>query len=913
MLSKYFVGVVNRDVVTDVTHLPSQITSSLLQVGQQDASLVLEGLSTSSAGLSAAEAAARLEEYGLNEIAHEKPAPWWLQLIQSFENSFTAVLFIIGIASLFTDVIFVAPQNRSWSSVVIISTMILLSSLLRFWQEFRSQQAAQKLYDMVQNKALILRSSWDDQSDDDSHKQKREILVADIVPGDIVYLSAGDMIPADIRLISSKDLFVSQSALTGESMPVEKYARPSEVSETLIETSKVANPLELGTLCLMGTNVISGTASGVVIATGNQTYFGSMAKSISGKRAMTSFDKGVNKVSWLLIRFMVVMVPIVFILNGFTKHSWEEAFFFALAVAVGLTPEMLPMIVTANLARGAIKMSKKKVIVKKLNAIQNFGAMDILCTDKTGTLTENRVVLMRYLNAEGVESERVLNLAYCNSYFQTGLKSLMDDAIIEKKEAKFKDNALANTTIEERTYKKIDEVPFDFARRRMSVILEKNDAHFLVCKGAVVETLRQCTQVEESGTIVPMTDELRERIKSFTMNLNKDGLRSIVIAYKPIVENKSFYSVADEESLIFAGYMGFLDPPKASAKGAIEQLAHHGVSVKVVTGDNEVVTARICQDVALDGSKVLLGHEIDGLNDEALATAAIDTVVFARVDPLQKARIVHALKAAGHTVGFLGDGVNDAAALRESDVGISVNTGVDIAKEAADIILLENDLYVLDQGVMGGRLVFGNIMKYIKMTASSNFGNVLSVLIASAILPFLPMQALQILIQNLLYDLSQLSIPWDNMDESFLQKPRKWEAQGIAKFMFFLGPTSSIFDMTTFALMWFVFGANSVGMQALFQSGWFVEGLLTQTLIVHIIRTQKIPFIQSRAALPVILLTAFIMAIGLFLPFSSLGAYIGLVTLPWAYFPWLVLTLLCYCVLTQGVKVWYMRMFKQWL
>lgn len=884
-------------------------TDFLLRIGKEDASKVIEEFQSSLLGLTFKEAKARLEKYGRNEVDYEKPPAWWMQMIYSFNNAFVFVLIVLGIVSFFTDIVFVDPTERDWTKVVIIFTMVFLSSLLRFWQEFQSQKAVSKLQKMVKNRALVIRQFWEDDEDaikvqDDDNK--REILISHIVPGDIVYLSAGDMIPADIRLISSKDLFVSQSVLTGESMPVEKYANLSEVSESFEEQKEISNPLELGTLCFMGTNVISGSAVGIVVATGNKTYFGSIAKNLAKRRELTSFDIGINRVSLILVRFIVVMVLIVFIINGFTKNNWLQAFLFAISIAVGLTPEMLPMVVATNLAKGAIKMSKKKVIVKRLNAIQNLGAMDVLCTDKTGTLTENRIVLSRYFDSEGRESERILSLAYINSYFQTGLKNLMDIAIIERMEREYDYQ-------DERSCRKIDEIPFDFTRRRMSVVVEKDNQHILICKGAVSEILKQCTMIEKNGQILLMSDEDRARVKDFTVRLNKDGLRVIAVSYKNVPKRKKFYSIKDEDNLIFVGYIAFFDPPKESAKEALLKIAHRGIKIKIITGDNEIVAEKICKEVNLKVEKILLGSDIDSMSDDELALAAEDTTIFARVNPLQKSRIIKALKSNNHTVGYLGDGINDAAALYEADVGISVDNGVDIAKETADIIILENDLLLIEKGVVEGRIVFGNIMKYIKMAVSSNFGNVLSVLVASIFLPFLPMLPVQLLIQNLLYDLSQTSLPWDTMDKDFLQKPRKWDATDITRFMIYIGPTSSIFDIITFIIMWFVFKANSPAVQSLFQSGWFVEGLVTQTLIIHIIRTQKIPFIQSRASAPVFILTIGVMIVGIILPFTKLGLHVGLQPLPLAYFAWLFLILLSYCILKQFMKVWYISRFGKWL
>jgi Mg2+-importing ATPase len=664
------------------------------------------------------------------------------------------------------------------------------------------------------------------------------------------------------------------------------------------------DPLDLTSVCYMGTNVVSGTASAVVVATGARSYLGSLAHSMGGQRVQTSFDRGVSSVSWLLLRFMAVMVPVVFLINGLDKHNWTEAFLFALSIAVGLTPEMLPLIVTANLAKGALAMSRRKVVVKRLNAIQNFGAMDVLCTDKTGTLTLDKIVLERHLDLDGEESDEALEYGYLNSRFQTGLKNLMDKAVLAHR-----DLEAAATR-----YRVVDEIPFDFQRRRMSVVVaDGGGEHLLICKGAVEEMLSICAFAKVGDVTEPMTEERRREIKAMTHRLNEDGLRVLVVAARRQPAHESPYSVADESGLVAVGCLAFLDPPKDSAATAIRALHSHGVAVKVVTGDNEAVTRKICREVGLDVSHSVQGRDIETLDDAALDALVARVTVFAKMSPLQKARVVRSLQRLGHTVGFLGDGINDAPALHDADVGISVDTATDIAKESADIILLEKNLMVLEEGVIEGRITFGNIMKYIKMTASSNFGNVFSVLVASAFLPFLPMLPLQILVQNLLYDISQLSIPFDRMDEEYLSKPRRWDAGDIGRFMAWVGPVSSIFDITTFWLMWHYFGANTPARQSLFQSGWFIEGLLSQTLIVHMIRTRRIPFVQSVAAAPVLGLTIAVIVIGMLIPFSALGAKIGMVPLPPLYFAWLALTLVSYCVLTQLMKVLYIRRYGRWL
>lgn len=884
--------------------LSKETAELLLAVGKSSIGDSFNILTSQKDGLTHKEALARIQKYGENKITQIKPPSWWVQLIKAFITPFTLILIGIGATSYATDILF-AEGEKDWTKVVILLTMIILSGTLRFWQEFRSQKEAEKLKALVQNKALVSRKDWND----DNKETKREINVSDLVPGDIVHLSAGDMIPADIRLIESDDFFVSESSLTGESTPVEKFAQPI-TKEERIEAKKdtdTRNPLELNTLCFLGTNVVSGSATGIIITTGAQTYFGTIAQTIVGERPQTSFDIGVNKTSWILVYFIFVMVPIVFILNGITKNDWHEAFFFALAVAVGITPEMLPLIVTTNLAKGALSMSKKKVVVKRLNAIQNFGAMDIFCTDKTGTITENRVVLVRHLDPMGHESERALRTAYLNSYFQTGLKNLIDQAVIESMEKEFSPER-------ERSYKKIDEVPFDFTRRRMSVIVEKESLHrVLICKGAVEEILERCTHIEIGGNPVPITSLTKEQSFEITQNLNSNGLRVVAVAYKPVPKTKHIYSIEDEQDLILVGYVGFLDPPKASARESIDLLEDHGIRVKIITGDNEIVTARVARDVGLDGDKILLGEEIALLSDKELVERVEDISIFAKIAPAQKARIIEALKQCGHTVGFMGDGINDAPAMRVADVGVSVDTAVDIAKDAADIILLKNDLHVLDEGVIEGRTVFGNILKYIKMASSSNFGNMLSILVASVALPFLPMLPVQILIQNLLYDISQISIPWDHMDAEFLKTPRKWEAGGITRFMLLVGPTSSVFDIITYVVLWFVFSANTIGAQSFFQTGWFIEGLVSQVLIVHMIRTQKIPFIQSRASLPVLLMTTMIIFLGIAIPFTKLGAGIGLTQLPLVYFAILALILVNYIGLVHVVKMLYIRKYKSWL
>lgn len=842
---------------------------------QPEISAVLQDFGTGLAGLSAEAVQQRLEEFGPNAPVREKPVRWWTHLLHAFNNAF--ILLLIALAA-------VAALTRDHEAALIITVMVAASMVLRFSQEYRSNLAAEKLKEMVETTATVTRGGM-----------KQEIPVDEIVPGDIVHLSAGDMIPADLRLITAKDLFVSQAALTGEAMPVEKFANGAPQTEgSLLDDPR---------LCFMGSNVISGAGAAVAVATGAQTVFGSLARQVSSRRVETEFDRGVSRVSRILIRFTLVMVPVVFFINGSTKGDWTQSFFFALSVAVGLTPEMLPMIVTANLARGAVNMSRRKVIVKRLPSIQDLGAMDVLCSDKTGTLTLGRVILERHLDVLGRESEKVLQLAYVNSYYQTGLKNLLDAAILEHAEL---ESGLRVAT----GYRLVDEIPFDFKRRRMSVAVETEKREvLLITKGAVEEVLRCCRTVEIDRQPLPLKYDRRDEAYRLAGVLNAEGFRVIAVAYRRFPLDRTSFSRADETEMTLAGFMAFLDPPKESAAPALRALMENGVAVKVITGDNEIVTARVCREVGLSADGILVGSDIERMSDAELAEAASRATVFARVAPEAKARIVRALQARGAVVGFLGDGINDAPALRQADVGISVNTAVDIARESADIILLEKSLLVLEEGVLEGRRTFGNIFKYIRMGASSNFGNVFSVLGASLWLPFLPMLPLQLLVQNLLYDLSQAGIPFDAMDEEFLKKPRRWDGSAIARFMLFLGPVSSLFDYATFALLWFVFQADSPDKQSLFQSAWFVEGLLSQTLIVHIIRTRRVPFLQSRASGALLFTTGIVIAAGLAIPFTRLGTSLGMQPLPAAYFPWLLVILVSYCALAQTVKRWYDRRF----
>lgn len=847
---------------------------------------------TTPSGLSSDEVERRQAQYGRNEVEHERRKNPVTMFIRAFINPFIGILTLLIVVSYVLDVWTAAPEEKEWTTILIIATMILLSVIIRFCQDWRASRSSEALRKMVKNTCSVKRAG----------REVEELPIEELVPGDIVTLAAGDMIPADVRVIETKDLFVSQSSLTGESEPIEK--RPDARGRKYVRGSVV----ELDNICYMGSNVISGSATAVVFGTGGNTYLGTIARAIVGHRAATAFDRGIARVSLLLIRFMLIMVPFVFLVNGITKGDWLEAFIFAVSVAVGLTPEMLPMIVTANLSKGAVAMSRKKVIVKDLNAIQNFGAMNILCTDKTGTLTCDQIVLERYINADGSadDSRRILRHAYFNSFFQTGLKNLMDRAIL----AHVRELELESMKDD---YRKVDEIPFDFTRRRMSVVVEdRTGKRQIVTKGAVEEMLEICSYTEEGGAVRELTPERIATAKAICERMNHQGLRVLAVAHRSFLGKEDNFSVGDERDMVLIGFLAFLDPPKPSAESAIRQLQNYGIEVKVLSGDNDAVVRTVARQVGITG-KALTGRELEELEGEELRRAVQEASVFSKVTPLQKTQIITLLQEAQHTVGFLGDGINDAAALRQSDIGISVDSAVDIAKESADIILLEKDLMVLKEGVVEGRRTFGNIVKYIKMTASSNFGNMFSVMAASAFLPFLPMMPIHLLVQNLLYDISQTTIPFDRMDAEYLRKPRKWDASGLSRFMIWIGPISSIFDLTTYLLMWYLFKCRSAEMQALFQSGWFVEGLLSQTLIVHMIRTRKIPFIQSRASWPVMAMTFAIMAFGIAIPFTPFGASIGLVALPWSYFPWLAATLTAYCVLTQVIKNRYVKRFNSWL
>lgn len=870
-----------RPLLHTLVPRPPVLTPDLQAAAAGTPAQALRDLQSGPEGLDAAEAARRRARDGPNDVAHEPPLPAWLHLWRCYLNPFNLLLTALAALSFF---------SADVRATVVIGTMVGLATVIRFVQEGRSQRAAEGLRALVSTHATVLRPGLG----------AVQAPLRELVAGDVVTLSAGDMVPADCRLLASRDLFLAQAAMTGESLPVEKFAEAPPGLE-----AAPADVLAQPSLVFMGTDVVSGSATALVLATGARSWFGTLAAHATAtETAPNAFQAGVNSVSWLLIRFAAVMVPIVFVVSGWSQGSWLQAFLFALSVAVGLTPEMLPMIVTTTLAKGALALARRKVVVKRLDAIQNFGAMDVLCTDKTGTLTQDRIVLARHVDAFGADSATVLDHAYLNSHYQTGLKNLLDRAVLAHVE-KPAELQLADA------WRKVDEVPFDFQRRRMSVVVAALEGgqdrhHVLVCKGAVEEVLAACTRVQAAGPL-PLDAALRARTHAVAEALGAEGLRVVAVAERTLPPGQTAYGVADERDLVLLGYIAFLDPPKDSAAPALRALAAHGIAVKVLTGDHEAVTRHVCGLVGLPAERLLLGAQVEQLDDAALQAAAASHDVFARLTPLHKERVVRALRAGGRVVGFLGDGINDAPALRAADIGISVDGAVDIAKEAADIILLEKSLAVLDDGVVEGRTTFCNLLKYIRMTASSNFGNVLSVLVASAFLPFLPMLPLQLLVQNLLYDFGQTGIPFDRVDAALVERPLQWKPAEIGRFMRCFGPLSSVFDIATFALMWWVFGADSPARQALFQSGWFVVGLLTQTLVVHLLRTPGLPWGAGRPSALLLAVSGAIAGVGLWLPQGPLAGWFGLVPLPPAYFGWLLALLCGYGALVTLVKRAYVR------
>ncbi|MDR3298298.1 MAG: magnesium-translocating P-type ATPase [Candidatus Nomurabacteria bacterium] len=874
----------------------------LLETASLTPDTVLEKYNVTLSGRSTREVERLQDIYGKNVITKQNKDSTAKRLFRAFIDPFIMVLIILAAISFVTDVLMAAPGQKDPWSVVIVMVMVLIAGILQFVQESRSNSAAEKLSAMVETTIAVQRDG----------KDAAEIPIDEIVIGDIITLAAGDMVPADLRIIQAKDLFVSQSSLTGESEPTEKFS--------ITRNTSGKEPLEMDNLAFMGSTVISGSALAVTINIGDSTIFGSIAKQLSNKKPPTSFEKGISSVSWLLIRFMMVMVPVVFILGGFRSGSWMDAFLFALSVAVGLTPAMLPTIVAAGLARGATALSKKKVIVKDLNSIQNFGAMDILCTDKTGTLTQDKVTLMYSLNVRGSEDPHVLKHAFLNSYYQTGLKNLMDIAVLDYAKSHPEIDNLSN-------YQKLDEIPFDFARRRMSVVVQDNlNKIQMITKGAIEEMLAICSHADIDGTVIPITPELHNAILAKVKNYNEDGMRVLGIAHKTEPSTDNTFSVADENNMVLIGYLAFLDPPKESSATAIKTLRDYGVEVKILTGDNEAVTRAVCRKVGISVGKIILGTDVEARTDEVLDTIVEKSAVFAKLSPQQKSRVVAALRRRGHTVGYMGDGINDAAAMKQADVGISVDTAVDIAKESANIILLDKDLMVLEEGIIEGRKTYANIIKYIKMTISSNFGNILSILAASAFLPFLPMLPLQLLVLNLIYDISCIAIPWDNVDPEFLKIPRKWNASSISKFMFWFGPISSFFDITTFLALYFwicpamcggayhtISADAQIQFAAIFHTGWFIESLWSQTLVIHMIRTPKIPFFQSRASIQVLLLGLAGISVGTILPYIPIGAILNMSPLPFTFYALLAATVIAYIILTTIVKKLYIHRYKELL
>ncbi|HZJ58129.1 MAG TPA: magnesium-translocating P-type ATPase [Clostridia bacterium] len=885
-----------------------EVSERLIRISKSHASEIYDMLESSPKGKTEAQVISARNLYGENIIIYDKDNTLAKRLAQAFINPFTLILIALAIVSIFTDIILADPAEKDITTVMIITVMVLIAGVLRFVQETRSGNAAEKLLEMIETTANIERAGVG----------AKEIPLDEIVVGDIVHLSAGDMIPADIRILEAKDLFVSQSALTGESKTVEKISAVSDNDGPI---------LAMNNLAFMGTNVVSGFSKGIVVSTGSDTIFGEIAQALNKEPTVTSFEKGVNSVSWVLIRFMLVMVPIVFFINGITKGDWLGALLFAISIAVGLTPEMLPMIVTTGLAKGSVAMSKKKVIIKNLNSIQNLGAIDILCTDKTGTLTEDKVRLQYHLDIDGNSDTRVLRHGFLNSYYQTGLKNLLDEAIIDKTmELRDSDGNIERSITR---YTKVDEVPFDFDRRRMSVVVEDETGKTqMITKGAVEEMLAISGYVEYKGEVTELTEEKKKIVLDRVSDLNNNGMRVLAVSQKTNPSPVGEFSVSDESDMVLIGYLAFLDPPKESAMDAIKALKFHGVTVKILTGDNEEVTKSVCRQLKIEFDRVYIGSDIDGLSDHELTELAEKTTVFAKLSPTQKARIINVLRDMGHSVGYMGDGINDAAALEASDVGISVDNAVDIAKESADVILLEKDLNVLENGIVEGRKTYANIIKYIKLTASSNFGNVFSVLVASAFLPFLPMASLHLILLNLIYDISCIGLPWDNVDEDFLERPKAWDASSISKFMLWIGPTSSVFDITTYLLMYYIISPMFTGgllfhqltdpkmialYIAVFQAGWFVESMWSQTLVIHMIRTPKIPFIQSRASAQLTLLTFAGIVLLTIIPFTSFGASVGLAPLPAIYFLYLALTIFLYMALVTVVKGLYVRRFGELL
>lgn len=905
---------IKEELMRAALHRPAEeaavVTERLQYSALHNNEDVLRNVGSRLTGLDEEEVEASRRTHGDNVVIKGRKQTIAGRLFAAFVNPFTLILLALALVSVLTDIVFIPVEERNYATVILISAMVILSGALRFIQEYRSGNAADKLTSMIVNTAAVIRQE----------DGQQERIMEEVVVGDIIKLAAGDMIPADMRILSAKDLFLSQSALTGESDSVEKFGTVAE--------QESASALDYSNLAFMGTNVISGSGIGVVLATGQDTIFGQIASTLDEKPEPTSFERGVNHVSAVLIRFMLVMVPIIFAISGFVSGNWLQAGLFAISLAVGLTPEMLPMIVTASLAKGAVHMSKQKVIIKNLNSIQNLGSIDILCTDKTGTITQDRVALEYHLDLTGEESTAVLRQAYLNSYFQTGLSNLMDRAIVDKTHEEEEQGLMPGELPIKDRYTKVDEIPFDFERRRMSVVVEdRNGKTQMITKGALEEMLEVCSFAQLGNEVYPLDDELIERVREDVDEYNDKGLRVLLLAQKTNPSPVGVFSVSDETEMVLIGYLAFLDPPKATTEAAIEALSEHGVRTMVLTGDNKKVTQAISRMVKLDVHEVLTGDDIESMDDETLLHAAENVTVFARLAPMQKSRIVNLLRENGHSVGYMGDGINDVPALQAADVGISVDTAVDIAKESSDVILLEKDLLVLEKGIVEGRKTYANIIKYIKMTASSNFGNVFSMLIAAAFLPFLPMTAIQILVLNLIYDVSSAALPWDNVDEEYLRLPRTWETSSISHFMIWMGPISSVFDILTYLALYFWIVPAMIGAPfheltnptsiilfiAIFQSGWFVVSMWTQTLVIHLIRSPKIPFIESRATLSVMVLTALGIVIATALPFTPLADLLELAPLNGTFFIYLAGVVVGYLFLTSLIKDLYIKRYKAWL
>lgn len=866
---------------------------------------VLEAIGTSVKGLSEEQVETLRETYGENKITKAKEDPIWKKIYESIINPFTVILLVIAVVSLFTNVILAKPGEADPTTSIIIVVLVAVSGAIRFVQELKSDKAASNLSNLIVNTATVIRDG-----------KQLEVSIEDLVVGDIIKLSAGDMLPADALLLETRDFFIQQSSLTGESESIEKK------SIWVPDEEKKKQALESERFVFMGSNVVSGSALAVIIVTGNDTMIGRIEKTLNTFEEQTSFEKEMNKISWLLIRLMLVLVPVVFLINGLTDGDWLEAGVFALSVAVGLTPEMLPMIITASLAKGAVIMAKEKVIIKKLNAIQDLGAIDILCTDKTGTLTQDEIILEYPLDIHANLDLGVLKIAYLNSYFQTGLKNLLDRAIITRTEKEAEEHEILQNLATR--YQKIDELPFDFERRRMSVIVQEDDEAVLVTKGALEEILSISTHVQDGEEVRPITDDIRESILEAVSGLNEQGLRVLGVSQKKYQDIHHAFTVEDESNMILMGYLAFLDPPKPSAAPAIQALKEHGVTTKILTGDNEKVTLTVCEKVGLPVDKVLLGTEIQNMSDEELAIVAEETTIFAKLSPDQKARIIHLLKAKGHKIGYMGDGINDAPSLKVADVGISVDGAVDIAKEVADVVLLDKDLLVLEKGLIEGRKVYANMTKYIKMTVSSNFGNIFSVLFASIFLPFLPMAPVHLIVLNLIYDLSCVALPFDNVDADFLKEPRAWTASSITRFMAWFGPTSSIFDIITFAVMFFgiapmitgssyASSTNPAVFLMVFQTGWFIESMWSQTMVIYMLRSPKLPFVHSKPAFSLLVTSLFALFVVTVLPYTPLAVPLKLAPLNGLYFLALILIIAGYMFLVTIVKKAYIKKYKEWL